>query len=232
MLKRYLFLSIILLSVLLFSKSSYAASAWGTHMPEKKQWLWGLEESFLMDRDLDNSEGGLDGNRYFLTGSYGIFPCLSFDGKIGAGDIDWESRKDGADLSYSTGFAGGYGFRVRGYENEEWGIRNVVGFQHISIHPEAKNQEGNKHEAVMDEWQASIVVSKDVENFVPYLGVRYGTYDFIKWLNEHDRKRIKSEENFGIILGMDYWWNDRIKLYLEGAFLDGEEIAFGVSWEY
>ena len=216
---------------LLFADVSYAAPVYGTHMPQKRHWIWGLEGNFIIDRNLDNDEGGTNGNRYFLNGSYGIFSWFSVDAKIGVGDIDWDRNK-GDNLSYSTNFAGGYGFRIKGYESEERGIRSVVGFQHISVHPEPKNQGGDKNEAIMDEWQVSLVVSKDMGNFIPYLGTRYGTLDFIRRTNEVDRKRIKSEKNFGIIIGLDYWLDENTRLNLEGAFLDGEELAIGVSYDF
>jgi len=80
--------------------------------------------------------------------------------------------------------------------------------------------------------EGSIAISKDMGKFVPYLGARYGTLDYIKWENEHDRKRIKSEENYGLIIGLDYHLDDRTKINLEGAFIDSEEFAIGVSREF
>ncbi len=231
MFKRVLFL-LIVLNLILLTRASQAAPAYGTHMPKRHHWTWGLEGNIILDRDLDNDEGGTSGKRYFLTGSYGIFPWFSFDGKIGIGGVDWDRASGSDNLSYSANFAGGYGFRIKGFENKDWGIKAVAGFQHISVHPDPKNQDGDKNEAIIDDWQGSVIISKDAEVFVPYLGARYGTLDFIKWINEKDRKRIKSEKNFGIIIGMDFWLNERTKLNLEGAFLDGEEIAIGASHDF
>lgn len=229
--KRRSFLFIVAVLVLLFCRISYAAPAYGTHMPEKRHWTWGLEADSIIDRNLDNDVGGTSGDRFFVTGSYGIFSWLSFDGKIGIGDVEWD--RNGADnLTYSTNFAGAYGFRIKGYENKEEGIKCVVGFQHISVHPDAKNQGGTKHEAIVDEWQGSAIISRDIGNFVPYVGGRYGTLDFIKWENEAHRKRIHSEEYYGVIIGLDYWLNKRTRLNLEGIFLDGEELAVGISYDF
>lgn len=207
---------------------SYAAPSWGTHMPGREKWIWGVEGSFIVDKNLDNDEGGANGNRYFLTASYGIFSWISLDGKIGAGGVDWD-RNRGDNLNYSTNFAGGYGFRIKGYENEKYGIKSAVGFQHISVHPDAKNQGGDKNEAIMDEWQGSLVVSKTIADIVPYIGARYGSLDFIKRTNEVDRKRIKSEKNYGVIVGLDWWLDKSTRLNFEGTFLDGEELSFGLS---
>ena len=229
---RAIFFIIILKLVLLMSSDAFAAPAYGTHMPEKKHWTCGLEGSFIIDRNLDNDEGGTDSNRYFFTCSYGIFSWLSFDGKIGAGDVDWNRTMGSNDMNYSTNFAGAYGFRIKGFENERFGIKSVAGFQHISVHPDPKNQDGNKNESIIDEWQGSALISKDIGDFVPYLGGRYVTVDFIRRTNEVDRKRIKSERNFGLIIGLDYWLNERTKINLEGALLDGEEVAVGFTCDF
>ena len=231
MVKRYIFFLTISLLVLSICQISYAAPAYGTHMPEGHRWTWGVQGNFIMDRNLGNNQGGTDGNRYFLTGSYGVFPWLCFDGRIGVGRVEWK-RPSADELDYSTNFAGGYGFRIRGFGNERLGIRSVAGFQHISVHPDARDQKGTKHETIIDEWQGSLIVSKDIGNLVPYLGVRYGSLDFIKWENERDRKRIHSERRYGIITGFDYWLDKKTRVNLEGTFLDGEELAIGISRDF
>ncbi|MBU0759331.1 MAG: hypothetical protein KKC66_06720 [Candidatus Omnitrophica bacterium] len=234
MLKKYL-LSVIIFSVFSLQSSAfspaYAAPAYGTHMPEKQRWTCGLERNFIVDRNMDNDQGASSVDKYFVTCSYGIFQWLSFDGKIGVGNVDWDRASDSR-LHYATDFAGGYGFRLKGPESEIWGLKSVVGFQHISVHPDARNQEGTKHETIIDEWQGSLLVSKDIGSLVPYLGARYGSVDFIKWENEHDRKRIQSEKYYGVIIGLDFWLSDKLKLNLEGAFADGEEYAAGFSYDF
>ena len=229
MLKRFLFSVIIL--TMLYSGVSYAAPCYGAHTPKERQWIWGLEGDFLLDRDLKDNHGGTSGNRYFLTGSYGVFNWICFDGKIGAGDVVWHNSNPG-NLDYNTGFAGGYGFRVRGYENKDLGIKTVIGFQHISVHPRTTCPNNDKNRVIIDDWQGSVLISKDIGNFAPYLGARYGTVDFIKWVNEHDRKRIKSEKMIGAVIGVDYLIKESIRLNIECDFIDGEEISIGISRDF
>ncbi|MBU1888176.1 MAG: hypothetical protein KKB46_03170 [Candidatus Omnitrophica bacterium] len=234
MLKKY-FLSLIIFSAFSLQPSAfspaYGAPAYGTHMPEKQHWTCGMEGDFIIDRNLDNDQGGSGVDKYFVTCSYGIFSWLSFDGKIGVGNVDWD-RTSNSSLHYATNFAGGYGFRIKAFENDECDLKSVVGFQHISVHPDARNQDGTKHETIIDEWQGSFLVSKDMGCLVPYIGTRYGTMDFIKWENEQDRKRIQSEKYYGVIIGLDFLLNERLKVNLEGAFVDGEEVAAGFSYDF
>ena len=76
------------------------------------------------------------------------------------------------------------------------------------------------------------MISKDIGNFVPYLGARYGTVDYIKWVNEHDRRRIKSKKMAGIVIGMDYMVAGDTRLNIEGDFVDGEELSIGISRDF
>jgi hypothetical protein len=209
-----------------YSGISYAAPCYGTHMPKEKQWIWGLEGDFLLDRNLKNNQGSTSGSRYFLIGSYGVFKWVCFDGKIGVGEVAWHNSNPG-NLSYNTGFAGGYGFRIKGYENKNLGIKTVAGFQHISVHPRTTCPMNDKHRVIIDDWQGSVLISKDIGNFTPYLGAKYGTLDFIKWANDHDRRRIKSEKNIGAVIGIDYLVTKDTRLNIEGIFIDGEELSIG-----
>lgn len=171
------------------------------------------------------------GNRYFYTGSFGLFEWLSLDGKIGVGNVKW-NRATAVDLEYNTSFSGAYGFRIKGFENKSLKIRSVFGFQHISVHPDARNINGAKNEIILDDWQFSFVVSKEFERFVPYVGGRISTLDLIRKTNEVDRKRLKSGDNFGMIIGLDYYLNESLKINLEGDFVDGEEFCIGISHDF
>ena len=229
MLKRFLFPAIAL--IVISMGVAHAAPCYGTHMPKEKQWILGLEGDFLLDRNLKDDQGGTSGNRYFLTCSLGVLDWICFDGKIGTGDVAWHNSNPG-NLHYDTGFAGGYGFRIKGYENKDFGIKAVAGFQHISVHPPTADIGNDKHRVIIDDWQGSVLISKDMGNFVPYLGTRYGTVDFIKWVNEHDRKRIKSEKIWGAVAGMDYLLAKDTRLNIEGDFIDGEEFSIGISRDF
>jgi hypothetical protein len=229
MVKRYFFIAVILTMV--FSDASYAAPCYGTHMPEKKKCVLGLQGDFLIDRDLKDDQGGTSGNRYFLTCSYGVFNRICFDGKIGMGDVSWHNSDPG-NLNFNSGFAGAYGFRIKGYENKELGIKTVAGFQHISVHPPTISPNNDHHRVIIDDWQGSVLVSKDFNKLTPYIGARYGTVDYIKWVNEHDRRRIKSEKMLGFVIGVDYLVAKDTRLNVEGDFIDGEEFSIGISRDF
>lgn len=225
-------LFVVVIMVLCVSGVLFAAPAYGTHMPKKNKWVLGAEGNFILDRDIDHNKGWVSGNRYFLTSSYGLLSWFSLDGKIGLGNLYWDRTRGEQDLKYGTNFAGAYGFRIRGYENKELGIKSVVGFQHVSAHPNAKFIGKNKYEVIQEEWQIDAIVSKDIGNFIPYIGGRFGSLNMIQWVNDHDRKFEKTDRNYGVILGLDYWINQRMKVNLEGIFVDGNEVTMGISYDF
>jgi hypothetical protein len=223
-------LSIMVLSVMCCG-ISYAAPCYGTYMPKEKKWIWGPQGDFLIHRDMKDSQGETSGNRYFLTCSYGVFNWICFDGKIGMGDVSWHNSDPG-NLNFNSGFAGAYGFRIKGYENKELGIKTVAGFQHISVHPPTTSPNIDHHRVIIDDWQGSVLISKDFNKLTPYVGTRYGTVDYIRWVNSHDRKRIKSEDRWGVVAGMDYLVFKDTRLNVEYDFIDGKEISAGISRDF
>jgi hypothetical protein len=229
MLKRFLFLAATLIAI--SSAAAYAAPCYGTHMSEAKKFTLGLQGSFLMDRNMENSHGGTSGNRYFFTCSYGVFDWMCFDGKIGMGDAAWHNSDPG-NLNLNSGFAGAYGFRIKGYENKKLGIKIVAGFQHISVHPPMASPANDHHRVIIDDWQGSALISKDIGSLTPYMGARYGTVDYLKWVNEHDRKRMKSEKTFSLVVGADYLIAKNTRLNIEGDFIDGEELSIGINRDF
>lgn len=227
--KKLLFFTILL--NIAWAGVSYAAPCYGTCIPEKKHWTWGVQGDFLIDRNLDHDQGGINSSRYFLTGSLGIFDWICFDGKIGIGNVRWDNPGAGK-MNFDTNFAGAYGFRIKAYENADLGIKGVIGFQHISVHPRSETSGADQYKVIIDDWQGSILGSKDMGKFIPYIGTRYGSVDFIRWVNEHDRKRVKSEKRFGLVIGMDYLITKCIRLNIEGDFIDGEKLSIGLSRDF
>jgi len=221
------FLSVIFLSLV---ASCHAAPCYGTRIPEKKQVFVGLQNNNLFKRYLKNEEGKIRSNQSFVLLSYGLFDWLSLDLKGGAGNLKHRSGTS-SEVDYSYNFAGGYGFRLRLYERDD--IKFVFGFQHISVHPRTKHIDGVKHKGVLDDWQVSLLGSKEMGRFTPYLGTKWSRTDYIHWI-EQDRKRIMSDltKSIGLIVGTDFSIKDDIWLNLEGRFFDEEGCSFSINYSF
>lgn len=216
---------------LLSSGNLLAAPCYGTHMPKKKKIFTGLEYNFIFEQELNNQQGRIKNPDQFLMLSYGLFDWLSIDLKGGSGKIIYKDSEYG-DQDFSTGFAGAYGFRIRLWENKESQIKIVSGFQHISVHPKRTLISDGKYTVVVDEWQGSCLGSIRIKQLNPYLGFKYETYDLIRWINDANRKRYKSKDNWGLVLGTDLWIGEKLKLNLECSLLSEKAMSVSLGFDF
>lgn len=223
---KYLMIAVVTAGIALGTAPAFASPCYGTSLPGKFKFLLGAEYNFVINRDLENGHGRVQNPDYFMTLSAGLTDWLSIDLKGGAGKITWKDSPWG-DQDFSTSFAGAYGFRVRLLEIMDKKLKVVTGFQHISVHPRRVITEDGKVTVIVDEWQGSVLASYSIQKFTPYIGCKYGTYDVIRFIDGENRKRFKSDDGAGIVVGMDFWVNERVKVNAEGHFLD--EQAASVS---
>ncbi len=216
---------------LIFPVVSMAAPAYGTKMPHKGEVFGGLQHYAILDRDLNKDHGNLRSQQDHVLLSYGVTDWFSLDLKWTRGDIT-HIDQDGTRIKYDHPlWGGGYGFRARLYEKGP--VKVVSGFQHISVHPRTVKRNGEKNNAILDDWQGSALVSYAFKKVTPYTGMRYGTTDYLHRLN-NDADRVYSPESrrFDAVLGMDIPLTPKAWLNIEGAFGAGEAIATGVNFKF
>jgi len=209
---------------------SYAAPCYGTKMPQKEKFFVGLQSYNIFKRYQEKDYGKLRSMQYFVLLSYGVFDWLSVDLKGGTGNIK-QHPQDRAEIDYSLNFAGGYGLRLRLYDNDN--TKMVFGFQHISVHPKSRRLEDGRHKAILDDWQFSILASHGFGKITPYLGTRWSRLDYIHRTND-GRKRVMSDltRSTGVILGLDFSLTDKTWFNLEAGFLDSQAFAFSVNFAF
>ena len=209
---------------------AYGAPAYGTHMPNAGDIHTGLQTYQVFDRDLDGNNGAIESAQYLFLLSYGITDWLSIDLKGGVGNIT-QNPNAGDAINYPTFVGGGYGFRLRLYEDEA--NKAVFGFQHISIHPYSVDLSNGANKAVLDDWQLSFLGSHKFKNVTPYAGFRWSRMDYIHWIKP-DRNRIKSDldKSFGVITGMDWFLTEKIWVNVEGNFVDAQAVSASVNYKF
>ena len=208
-----------------------AAPAYGTRMPEKNKFFGGLQYYQIFDRDLNKNNGDMRSRQGHILLSYGVTDWFSLDLKASMGTIEHEAA-DGRKIKYDTPlWGGGYGFRVRLYEDGP--VKAVAGFQHISIHPRSVKGNGEKNNAILDDWQGSALVSYDLRKFTPYTGLRYGSTDYLHRLNnDADRVFVDEDRRFDAVLGVDVPLSEKVWVNVEGAFGGGEALATSVNFKF
>ncbi len=207
-----------------------AAPAYGTRMPQKGGFFAGGQTHSVIRRHLEDGYGRVRSTQHFFQLSYGLVDWLSLDLKGGAGNVK-QHPLDADEIDYSSSFAGGYGLRLKFYQNDK--TRAVLGFQHISVHPRKEFIANMKNKAVLDDWQVSLLGSYELPLLTPYLGTKWSRLDYIHWA-EANRKRKMSDMSrmFGLIGGMDIPINERVWLNLEGQAFDGEAFAFSLNYKF
>lgn len=228
--KSFIFLILIFNFTFLIFNFSDAAPCYGAKMPEKKQVQMGFQYYNLFKRYLEDSRGKMRSQNEFLLLSYGVFDWLAIDLKGGAGDI--RQHPLGVDeVNYSAGFAGGYGIRLKFLDKK--GIKGVLGFQHISVHPKSTFVSDVKNKAILDDWQWSLLGSYGFKIITPYLGTRWSRVDYIHWVGDN-RKRIMSDftKSVGFIYGFDIPLSEKIWVNLEGSAFDSDSFSCSVNYSF
>jgi len=218
------------LAVIFLATSVFAAPIYGPKMPKRNKFFMGLQNHTVLRRDLEKDYARMRSLQNFLIVSYGIFDWLSLDLKGGFGNVGLRGTRS-QDGDYNGLFAGGYGFRVRLYENEK--TKLVFGFQHISVHPDFLTIDGEKKHPVLDDWQWSLLASYNIKKFTPYIGTRWSRMDNIYWVNGN-RKREKSDltKSVGLIAGTDFSINRKTWINIEGQFFDSTAAAASLNYAF
>lgn len=213
-----------------FAPASSAAPCYGTKMPLKKGFFAGTQIYSVFKRNLEGDYGKLRSRQEFLLVSYGVFDWLAIDLEGGAGNIKQHSLRTD-EVDYPSSFAGGYGFRLKLCDERD--VKVVFGFQHISVHPHRVYLGQTKNTAVLDDWQFSLLASRDFFKATPYIGTRWSRIDYIHWIEE-DRKRNMSDltKAVGFILGLDLPVTEKTWINLEGQLFDAEAVVFSVNYKF
>lgn len=207
-----------------------AAPCYGTKLPERNNFFAKVESYSIFKRYLGDGYGKLRSQQQFYGMSYGVFDWLSIDLKAGAGNINQYPVNSDA-VSYSASFAGGYGVRVKCFDKNN--LRAVVGFQHISVHPQSTHVQDVKNKAILDDWQWSILGSYSFKRVTPYLGTRWSRVDYIHWIGDSRKRRMSDRTKcIGLIWGFDIPLTEKFWLNLEGSALDSDAFAGSINYSF
>lgn len=222
----------IVILLLFFSPAvAYAAPTYGTEMPEKGKIISGYQYNTIFNHELSGSYGKVGSVQHFYDISYGVYDWLCVDGKAGTGDL---VQRGGSHprVYYGYDFAGGYGFRLLVLDDAKNKVKVAVGFHHISVHPANGSVDGSKYESFLDDWQCSIVSSKRVGRFTPFLGGKASRLDLVYKVNEIDRKRRAPRYYFGAVVGCDARLAENVSVRVEGHFIDETSLSTGVYYKF
>ncbi|MFH1460325.1 MAG: hypothetical protein ABIG64_08185 [Candidatus Omnitrophota bacterium] len=218
------------LSLFLSYPSLLAIPSEGNFLPGLHTTIWGFQYNHIFKRDFNKVPGQGATTQYFLKASYGLTKRLFIDGKVGLGNVSFQ-RNDGLNLDFPTGFAGGYGIRYLFYADEKEKIKSIFGFQHISCHPFKDTVNNIEHRVIWDEWQGTWLFIKEFRENDIYFGPQYSNTQ-LKYKQGDLRRRLKSEDCWGFLLGADYQIKDDVNANAEIRFFDEWAINFGIGYKF
>ena len=228
--RKYIVYGVVVL-FLLCSLNIHAAPTDGTNIPYKGKYITGYQNNSVFKHDLADSYGNVRSLQNYYTLSYGVFDWLTLDGKIGFGNV----REKGGTLplvEHNYGFAGGYGFRLRVMDDAANKVRVVTGFQHTSTHSANRNSSGDKRMAIYEDWQTSLVSSKDVGIVTPFAGAKVSYGNLIQKTNDIDRKNRPPKYYAGVVVGCDVKVTKNTYLSVEGHFIDETSLSAGAYYKF
>jgi hypothetical protein len=206
---------------------THAAPSYGTDMPAQGKGIVGYQSNIIFSHDLAKPYGSIQSAQNFLDIAYSIADWLSLEAKIGCGNILWKGgNHPKADMR--SGFAGGYGFRVRLLNDAADKIRVVAGFHHISVHPASRILNNDKYQAILDDWQGDLLISRDIGILVPYIGGKGSYSSLISKTNEIDRKNRPPMYYGGAIIGFTIKINKDLSANVEAHFVDETSLSAGL----
>ncbi len=257
---------LIVLSLVLFFCSplaAYAASIGGAETQGQGRLAFGLDTAFIFDRELEFKEAtGLAANQEvknlemdeayqaMLKVSYGLLEDLDVYVKLGVADYEGEaegyvSGVKATDEKLSTDMDFAYGFGLKGICDlgNDW----LLGYdlQYLRSKHKAKVTQTTilgaidsteYKSGVIQEWHIAPYVARRINNFTPYLGVRYSDVEMkLKspaesgWL---DNIKFESDNNVGVFVGTDYKLGENLVLNLEGRFIDETAMSFACTYKF
>ena len=222
---------VLIVAILFTACSIFAAPTDGTNIPYKGKYITGYQNNSIFKHDLGETYGNVRSFQNYYTLSYGVFDWLTLDGKIGFGNVR-EKGGNRPEIQHNYGFAGGYGFRLRVMDDAVNKVRVVTGFQHTSTHPADRNLDGNKHMAIYEDWQLSLVSSKDIGMITPFAGAKISYGNLIQKTNDIDRKNRPPKYYGGVILGCDVKLTKNTYLSVEGHFIDETSLSAGAYYKF
>lgn len=220
-----------LVLLLLSAYSLFAAPTDGTNIPYKGKYLTGYQNNIIFKHDLAGHYGNVRSDQHYYTLAYGVFDWLTLDGKIGFGNVR-EKGGDHPKVAHNYGFAGGYGFRLRVMDDPKNNVRIVTGFQHTSTHPASRNLNGDKREAIYEDWQVSLVSSKDIGRVTPFAGAKLSYGNLIQKCNEIDRKNRPPAYYAGVVLGVGIKLTKDLYVSVESHFIDETSLSSGIYYKF
>lgn len=196
------------------------------------------ENDITYDRNLENQDA--DTQFLFFGGKLGLMFMDRYIiyGVLGSGQASQKFQFTNLKVKWDTDydFVWAVGGTVMAYETEleqMWkGILRIGldgRYRQAHLDVDDPNQAPNYE---FEEWQVALAVSYQIDQFIPYAGVKYSdaTGDATATIAGSEYKiDFENDDNVGIFVGGDYLIDDSVMINIEGRFIDETAISAGAT---
>lgn len=213
----------------------------------------GIEIDFVTKRELDELEAEVKGNFYTAKLLFlGTEDTEKFDWYVNFGqaqDIEYKTAILGSDVKFDLedefvwGLGVSYAFTSKD-DSLQIGIdakyRQIRGMDYNSVTINdiaySKSQLGGKLDAKWKEWQVALLIGKEFDYFIPYVGIKYSDVDASAKViisgTTYDAGSTDSENKFGMFVGCSITPIEQISIELQGRFIDEEAFTVGILYKF
>ncbi len=249
--RKILFLAAILTMVVSLAGVSQAAPAGNPadpvllvgNYPVKVEGLVDIVFERKLDLADDNCE--IEAQWYLAKASVNLIEKIDVYGLLGTAKLkvkSWTASNYDMESDYSLAWGGGV--KVLLYETEEYGdgiLRVTVDGNYRQYDPgieEVKKDDAEvtgilEKELEYREWGVGLGLSYTLDQFTPYIGVKYSDVEVKMALHDPatslTKKTANSKDIVGVYLGVDYLFQENIALNLEGRFIDETALNVGLK---
>ena len=196
------------------------------------------ETDITYDRNLKNQNS--DTEFLFFGGKVGVLLMDRFIGYgvFGSGIANQVFTFSDLNVKWATEYdlVWGVGGTIMAYETKIEQMGNGIlrvgldgRYRQAHLDVEDANQSPSYE---FSEWQAALAVAYQIEQFIPYVGVKYSDAagDATATLNGTAYKiDFENDDNVGIFVGGDYLIDDSVMINLEGRFIDESALSAGAT---
>jgi opacity protein-like surface antigen len=257
--KKIVFLALIILFS--FPLAAYAASIGDAETQGQFKFGIGLDQEYVFKRDLkfksispavppfieitDNEVKRM--YRPMVKASFGVFDFLDVYIKLGTANYRMENTVldtgfpiEGIETRPRWGFAYGGGLKAAyalkcGFliGGDVQYLRHRQKFRLSDTYLPTGEESDFRGKATFQEWQVAPYVGMKIGNFTPYLGAKYSDVRIKSKVDEVDVKfKFKADDNVGAFVGISYKIMEKLKVNLEGRFIDETAMSFGLTYKF
>lgn len=217
-------------------------------LPAAGKYIFGIEANSLQERKLFDEKLGTfivkaDSKQFLAKAVYGLSDRMAGFIKLGQADALLEDPNAAANYNHGGEIAWGLGGKMLLYEDIPIDLRLIGEAQYFNFSPGDAETSSGTRTAKWSEFQFGgyALLTKLSESTHPiiepftvtatsfYVGAKYSDVS-VDWSTRGSSGTLDADTNLGFFAGVDFTFNDKYTLSLEGRFKDEQAMTIGLNF--